>query len=289
MCVLAAKYFPNKGWVGCKNRDRNYTPEVSFKFKNKNDLEKLLFHDDMTGYQEGMNSHGVCILSASLMVQNDEKEIQKGEHDNSPDGRKINDALSEDTAVLAAKKCAANKLTGNTIIFDRDNLFLLEASISNNKYIFILRKIPKTEFVARTNHGIWLPWAGYQRNEKDEGQYLSRLSSEARLLQAQAIVNGSNDPEELIDGLCQVYLDNPQLNVMRHSTGRKKMRTTAQEMMIPSERTLYCRPISSHIEFDFWRFNKPNRNLWVELLSNRALYKDTKGDPPFINNGLVHR
>jgi len=289
MCVLVAKYFPNKGWVGCKNRDRNYTPEVSFKFKNRNSLEKLLFHDEITGYQEGMNSDGVSILSASLMVQNDEKEIQKGEHDNSPDGRKINDALSQETAVEAAKQCVKNELTGNTIIFDKENMFLLEASEINGRYIPELRKIPKSQPIARTNHGIWLPWAGYQRNKKDESQYLSRLSSEARLLQAQAIVNSAKNAEELIDALCQVYLDNPQMNVMRHSTGRKKMRTTAQEMIIPSERTLYCRPISSHIKFDFWRFNKPNRNLWVELLSNRALYQNTKGDPPFANNTLIHR
>ncbi len=289
MCVLVAKYFPNKGWVGCKNRDRNYIPKISFKFKNKNSLEKLLFHDDITGYQEGMNSDGVGILSASLMVQNDEKEIKKGDHDNSPDGAKINDALTQETAVQAAKKCAINKLTGNTLIFDKENLFLLEASELNGRYKYKLKKIPKNETVARTNHGIWLPWAGYQRNEKDENQYLSRISSEARLLQAQSIVNAAETPEEMIDALCQIYLNNPQLNVMRHSTGRKKMRTTAQEMIIPSERTLYCRPISSHIEFDFWRFNKPNRNLWVELLSNRALYQNTKGDPPFINNGLIHR
>lgn len=289
MCVLIAKYFPNKGWVGCKNRDRNYTPEISFKFRNNNGLEKLIFHDNITGYQEGMNSDGVGILSASLMVQNDEKEIQKGEHDNSPDGRKINDSLTGETAVEAAKKCAQNELTGNTIIFDKENCFLLEASIQKGRYKFRLGKIPKDTPIVRTNHGIWLPWAGYQRNESDESQMLSRLSSEARLLQAEAIALSAESPEEIIDALCQVYLDNPQLNVMRHSTGRKKMRTTAQELIIPSERTLYCRPISSHIEFDFWKFNKPNRNLWVELLSNRALYQDTKGDPPFINNGLTHK
>ena len=37
MCVVVAKYFDNVGWVGVKNRDRNYVPDLSFrKKKNKN-------------------------------------------------------------------------------------------------------------------------------------------------------------------------------------------------------------------------------------------------------------
>lgn len=289
MCVIVAKYFKDKGWVGVKNRDRNYIPEISFEILNKHGNERMLFHDDITGYKEGLNSHGVSILSASLMVIDDEKEVStKGETDNSPDGRRIADALKEETAITAANKCITNKLTGNTIIFDRDNMFLLEAVSKDNKYFFKMKKIPKNETVARTNHGVWIPWAGYQRSEDDENQTMSRISSEARLLQAQYLVDKADSPEELVDSLCQIYVDNPQLNVMRTSTERKKMRTTAQELIIPSERTLYCRPISSHITFDFWKMNKPNHNTWVEILSNRALWQNTKGDPPFAQNGMTH-
>ena len=160
--------------------------------------------------------------------------------------------------------------------------------LANKKYFYKVKKIPKEETVARTNHGIYIPWAGYQRTEDDENQTLSRISSESRLLQAQYLVDKANSPEELVDSLCQIYVHHPQLNVMRTSTERKKMRTTAQELIIPSERTLYCRPISSHITFDFWKMNKPNHNTWVELLSNRALWQHTKGDPPFTSNGMKH-
>lgn len=31
MCIIVAKYFDKVGWVGVKNRDRNYVPEISFK------------------------------------------------------------------------------------------------------------------------------------------------------------------------------------------------------------------------------------------------------------------
>lgn len=289
MCVIVAKYFSDKGWVGVKNRDRNYTPNITFSVYDRDGLERLMFQDAVTGYKEGFNSHGVSVLSASLLVQDDEKELDsKSRRENSsPDGRRIADALLQDNAVHAAKKCIQNKLTGNTIIFDKENLFLLEASTRKGNYHYICRKIPHTDIVARTNHGIWLPWAGYQRSA-DESNTLSRISSEARRLQAELVVLSAEDPEEMVDGLCKIYVDNPQLNVMRTSTGRKKMRTTAQEMIIPSERTLYCRPISSHIEFDFWKLNKPKRNCWVEILSNRALWQDTKGDPPFTSNGMQH-
>ena len=101
------------------------------------------------------------------------------------------------------------------------------------------------------------------------------------MAQAQAVVEAAQDPEDLVDGMCQVYVNDPQLNIMRTSTERKKMRTTSQELCVPRERTLYCRPVSSHMQFDFWRLNRPHTNVWVEVLSNRALYHDVTGEPPF--------
>ena len=68
MCVVAAKYFPDIGWVCVKNRDRNYIPEISFKRQNRDGVEVMMFWDDITQYCEGMNSGGVGIISASLMV-----------------------------------------------------------------------------------------------------------------------------------------------------------------------------------------------------------------------------
>ena len=95
------------------------------------------------------------------------------------------------------------------------------------------------------------------------------------------MVAAARDPEDLVDGMCQVYVDDPQLNIMRTSTEQKKMRTTSQQLCVPSEKTLYCRPVSSHMQFDFWDLNRPETNVWVEILSNRALWQNTRGDPPF--------
>ena len=283
MCIIIAKYFDGIGWTGAKNRDRNYTPVLSFIETDEDGIERMMMHDEITGYKEGINSHGVSVLNTSLDVYDDESEVDAGTAKSSPDGRIIAEALLKDNAVEAAKIIVHHRMGGCTIVFDRDNMFLIEASDWDGKkpYKYIAKKIPKDQVVARTNHGVWLPAAGYQRKPNNRSETLSRISSETRLLLAKAVVESAQDPEDLVDGMCQVYINDPQLNIMRTSTERKKMRTTSQQLCVPSERTLYCRPVSSHLEFDFWSLNRPNTNVWVEILSNRALWQNTKGDPPF--------
>lgn len=167
MCIIIGKYFKNSGWVAIKNRDRNYIPEISFKKKTSNGIEILYFWDDITQYCEGMNSAGVGILSASLMVLDDEKEIEKRSKTPSKDGIKIKKALEYPRVRDAAKSLIEQKLPGNTLIFDSEDLYLLEGAwlpgeYKNKKYSYRIQKIPKNQSIVRTNHGIWLSWAGYQ-------------------------------------------------------------------------------------------------------------------------------
>jgi hypothetical protein len=283
MCIIVAKYFDGIGWAGAKNRDRNYTPVLDFIESDEDGVDCMMMHDEITGYKEGINSHGISILNTSLDVYDDESEVDAGTAKSSPDGRIIAEALSHDTAVAAAKNIIKRKMGGCTIVFDRENMFLIEASDwdGTKPYEYIVKRIPKTDVVARSNHGIWMPSTGYQRRPNNQSETLSRISSETRLLLAEAVVNAAKKPEDLVDGMCQVYINDSQLNIMRTSTENKKMRTTSQQLCVPKERTLYCRPVSSHSKFDFWRLNRPNTNVWVEILSNRALWQNTQGDPPF--------
>lgn len=286
MCVVAARYFPGKGWVGIKNRDRNYIPDLSFPRKESKNVERLLMHDDITKFTEGLNDQGVCILTASLMVQDDEKEITKRSKTPSKDGTKIARALELTTVMEALRYLIKNKLPGNTLIFDKETCYLLEGTWKPGKYaerhyVYKARKIPRSETICRTNHGVWLPWAGYQEKPGDTSQTLSAISSHARYMIAQHVVNNAKTPEDLIDGLCKQYNENPQLNALRMDYKGKQMRTTAQLMLCPGEKTMYIRPVASNINFDFWKLNKPNSNTWIEILSNRALYQHTQGDPPF--------
>lgn len=283
MCVIVAKYFPGTGWAGAKNRDRNYTPTLDFIESSENGIDRMMMHDQVTGYKEGINSRGISILNTSLDVYDDESEVEAGTVDVSPDGRVISQALLADSVPAAVDVLIQGRLGGCTIVFDRETLYLLEASDQDGTRPFRYRAdvVPHDHLLARSNHGIWLPKAGYQRDPSNASHTLSRISSEARLVQAESVVQSARRPTDLVDGLCQVYINDPQLNIMRTSTERKKMRTTSQQLCVPSERTLYCRPISSHLQFDFWQLNQPENRVWVEIMNNRALWQNTRGNPPF--------
>lgn len=296
MCIVIGKYFKDKGWVAFKNRDRNYVPEISFRKKLINGVEILYFWDDITQYCEGFNSAGVGVLSASLMVMDDEKEIEVRTKTPSKDGSKIKRALTLTNVKEVAQSLVEQKLTGNTLIFNEHTMYLLEGAWKKGGYAakefeYVIKEIPKNETVVRTNHGIWMPNAGYQRGI-DESQNFSRLSSESRRLIAEIVTLVADSPAELIDGLTKDFTRNGQMNALRTSTKEKKMRTTSQIMIIPSEKTMFVRPVQSHMKFNFWELNTRNQQTWVELLSNRVLYANLKdanpeNDPPF-DDTLTH-
>jgi hypothetical protein len=271
------------GWAGAKNRDRTYTPVLDFIESKQDTIDRMMMHDEVTGYKEGINSQGVSILNTSLDVGNDETEVESGRTKTSPDGQMIAEALTLPTAEAAARLLIQKQLCGCTIVFDQNDMILIEASNWDGRrpYRFRAQKIPNDQTVARTNHGIWMPTAGMQRSTKDQQQTLDRISSESRLLLAQTVAEAAQKPEDLVDGMCQVYINHPQLNIMRTSTEGRKMRTTSQQLCVPRERTLYCRPVSSHMKFDFWSLNRPTTDVWVEIMGNRKLWQNVKGDPPF--------
>ena len=288
MCIVVAKYFPEIGWVGVKNRDRNYIPEISFKQNVNNGVETLLFWDDITQYNEGMNSGGVCIVSASLMVLDDEKEITTRSKTPSKDGAKLKKALKFPNVKAAAMSLIKSKLPGNTLIFDKDTCYLLEGAwntggYADKEYKYKIREIPHDKTIARTNHGVWLEGTGYQHNPDNTAEALSRVSSESRLAIAEYVVDNAENPQAIIDGLARTYINEPQLNCLRTAHNKKQMRTTSQIMMIPSERTMFVRPVQSHMTFNFWQMNNPKKDLWIEILGNRVLYqqKEEAGTVPF--------
>jgi hypothetical protein len=283
MCVIVAKYFPGTGWAGAKNRDRKYIPSLDFIEDTHNGVSRMMMHDLVTGYKEGINSRGLSILNTSLDIGEDEPDVESGEAKTSPDGAAIAEALLESDPFDAAKLLIQKKLVGCTIVFNAHTLYLIEACDRDGQapYRYRIQLIPRSQTVARSNHGVWLPWASFQRTPDDPVQTRDRISSESRLLQAQQLVEQAQTPEDLVDGLCRVNVPNPQLNIMRTSTEPKQFRTTCQLMCVPKERTLYCRPVSSNLKFDFWDLNRPDTNVWVEMLSNRELWQNTRGDPPF--------
>jgi len=296
MCIIIGKYFPGTGWVAVKNRDRNYIPEISFRKKKHDGSEILYFWDDITQYCEGLNSNGIGVLSASLMVQDDEKEIEKRVKTPSKDGAKIKKALTNSNIKDVVNDLISEKLPGNTLIFNQEHMYLLEGAwepggYSDERYVHRIREIPHDQIAVRTNHGIWLPWAGYQM-DGNRAEKMSRISSLSRRLIAIYVTEKSKDPEDILDGLTMDYMHDGQLNALRTSTKKKKMRTTSQIMIIPKERTMYVRPVQSHMHFNFWELNHPEQKTWVEILSNRILYMNLRSDPmtgkPPFDHNLTH-
>lgn len=275
MCIISAKFFPKVGFVGVKNRDRNYEVEINFRKSNRDDIERLYIWDEKTRYTEGLNENGVSIISASLLTKNDEKEHNKGEDTRdyySPDGKKIRDALLCKTVDEAVQNLIENKLSGNTLVFDEDTLYCIEAvkDVANDKFYHKEKKVGKDEMICRTNHGIWIPEAGYQRGINEEQTY-SRISSESRHLIADHMTKIAKSPMDLMNRLTYHKLEEPQLNPCRLDDRPKKLKTTGQLMLIPNQKTLYYRPIICEINFDFWRLNQPDSKTFFELVGMREV------------------
>jgi len=74
MCVGVAKRCKVKGkdqWVLAKIRDRNYSPEYELDVVDSNGIETLFMTDQNNGWNEGVNSKGIMIISMALDNHND--------------------------------------------------------------------------------------------------------------------------------------------------------------------------------------------------------------------------
>ena len=286
MCVVAAKFFKDHGWVLCKNRDRNYKPDIGIRKSFRRNMERLYIWDYKTIYTEGLNEHGVAILSASVMVKEDEaegakqasKEIKataKPKKFYSPDGLRIRTALFEKTAEDAVRKLIELQIPGNTLVASRDNCYLIESSTIDSegeeKYVHKVIEIPKEKFVVRTNHGILLPWTGYSAEIQDQAE--ARKSSDIRY---EKVVQGMAEADT-IEGVlaaCSIMDDeNPQLNPLRMDLKRNSMRTTGQIVLVPGEKTLHYRPIWCDVSFDLDN-NSHKEQTFFEIISTRKLFSN---------------
>lgn len=286
MCVVIAKHLKDYGWVIAKNRDRNYKPEISIKQSNRLGVQRLYMQDDKTRYTEGVNEYGIAILSASIMVKKDEKEGAAAGSDDqstaqfySPDGRRIRTALLKRTVMGAVNELIKLEIPGNTLITDGNECYLLEGAYKDyhnpgkKSYEHKLKKLKKTEAVVRTNHGIFLPWAGYQHNKDNKHEKLSRESSESRYKIVERKLDGIEKPEDMLECLSSRPEKDPQLNPIRLDEKRKAMRTTGQLLIIPRERTLHYRPIYSDITLNNYNtINGAKSKTYFEVISSRKLF-----------------
>lgn len=286
MCVVACKYIQNVGWVIAKNRDRNYKPIVRIRKSFRENTERLYIWDEKTKYTEGVNEFGVGIVSASVTVKEDEAEgavaskktpdvNKKKRTFYSPDGLRIRTALFEKSAVDAAKKLIELEIPGNTIVADKERCFLIEGGfIQPDEYVYKVVEVPQDKIAVRTNHGIFLPWTGYNREIPDQVE--KRESSEVRYEKTVAALKKAKTFDEVIESLSQADDENPQLNPLRLDNTRNAMRTTGQIIVVPNEHTLHYRAIWCETLFDLDKLNTENEKTFFEIVSTRKLisFKD---------------
>ena len=163
------------------------------------------------------------------------------------------------------------EIPGNTIIADKERCFLLEgAFIDSDEYVYKIVEVPKNKIAVRTNHGIFLPWAGYSSEIEDQKD--KRKSSEIRYKKTVENIKKSNNLEEFLDALSEVSdSDNPQLNPLRLDDDRKSMRTTGQLIIVPNEHTLHYRAVWCETLFDLDKLNTKEEKTYFEVISARKL------------------
>lgn len=305
MCTAVIKYLPEYGWVGCKNRDRNYKPNIVIKQSFKDDVESLYLYDLNTKYSEGVNQYGVSILNTATAVKNDESEAAIARHKadgqakragffKAPDGVKIRKALKFKTPKEAAEFLAEQRLVGNTFVFNEEHCFLLEggrdkkqfddsmAKTKENpeyewpemKYVYTIREIPKSETAIRTNTGHFLPWLGYQKDSEDAKQMMSRKSSDERFKYATINTKDSKSPWELVEDLAKLDDKNSQLNPLRVGDYHKKnvMKTTGQICLIPKKREMIYVPIWCNIDLsNFGKLNSHKTETFLTVKPRNVL------------------
>ena len=161
MCIIAAKYFKDTGWVLAKNRDQDYVSNVSFRDTPHDKVgEILVMYDHDISYQEGMNHDGLVIITTSLTPT-------LGDETNKEDGDNIYKALQMEQND-AADFLIQQQMTGFIFLATPQRLIVIEAAKEDDgkgKYKSTVNVVPKTKTIVRTNHGINFPWAGFQYGE----------------------------------------------------------------------------------------------------------------------------
>ena len=122
MCIIAAKYFKDTGWVLAKNRDQDYISHISFKDEHNDKVgEILVMYDHDISYQEGMNHDGLVIISTSLTP----RLLQET---NKKDGDNIYKALQMNQKD-AVNYLVDQKMTGFIFVSTPEKLVVIEAEI----------------------------------------------------------------------------------------------------------------------------------------------------------------
>ena len=213
-----------------KTRDRNYKPSLRIVRELVDGVEVVYLHDIRTDYLEGMNSEGIGIVNAALLVSQDEKAAssfwnRRKKKGNSRDGPRIYKALCCKKLSRAIKSLVGHDtgLKGHTLVGSPKALYSIEMTSKHNP---VVKKLdPSTGFDVRTNHGVEHPNAGYNVDTHPEDY----LSSKIRKATAQSAIADVDDYTKLMPLLAtQNFEKDSNYNMLRSTDD---MRSSSQVLM----------------------------------------------------------
>lgn len=249
-CVIAAGVWENKRCL-LKNRDRNYSPEVTLVRELLDGVEVAYMRDDVTGWCEGMNEHGIGITNAALAVGIDEAEgkLVKVTGKTTKDGKRILKALSCDNLDDAVESVCEfmGGLKGHTFVSTPNKVLCIEQTREHECRVMELN--PEDVHV-RTNHGHYHTDAGYT-----EGK--DYVSSVIRREKALLTLRDLESHLDLGPGLMKGRMkDRNDPNNMVRDTNN--MSTTSQMVMNLTDRELDFYVIPGKMDYEGIEDNLPD-------------------------------
>lgn len=259
-CVIGAKPFEDR-IVLFKNRDRNYDPDVKIVHDKVHNVEMIYMLDTESGWLEGINEYGICVVNSALMVIDDEKDNGKKKSENLglKDGQMMRKVLSCKTLEEAADAiCKGSQVLGHNFITDGHKVICVEQTkkgielgLSGEIH---KRKLNRSKTHVRTNHGIWNPLTGYQYGE-------NRESSLVRRRRAQKILRGVKKVEDIATSVYNSRFDRLDDPFTVTRVPEASLWTSTHMVIDPLNLKLMVYIIPEHCGYEGYekRFNGPSK------------------------------
>lgn len=157
MGILACKYFDDVGFVGLRIKERPKKPNVYIRNSYFGGMERVYLWDDVLRYSEGMNEHGVTILSNNFVNERvgsiyakkfiNKKNLQSKQRQifELTNNIQIRKALFSETPKEALDILTTYESLGVSIVFNASECFLLKSVYLRNEYLYSITEVSKED------------------------------------------------------------------------------------------------------------------------------------------------
>lgn len=268
MSLISAKYFPESGWVLIKNSDSILKPSFKIRKSFRKQTERLYIWNNLTKFSEGINEHGVAVISAisnddilnakKALVVPEDAEIRTRRF-YSPDGLRIRKSLFEKNSHKAINSLIEQQIPGSVIVADEKNCFVLESGFTDKKYYYNVKQLEYNDTVL----------LGIEDENLEERKNL-----------VSKYIQFSKNKMEFLESMSIRSDENPNCSAIILVSSKNCKRTTGQVVLSTLDRTMYYRPIWCEYTFNLESLNKGNEKTFFEIMSKRKIlsFKENFGE-----------